>query len=248
MTRALPLEHLAALTDDRGLFEHADGDTPRREHGYCLDDAARALIVTVREDAVTPAAPALTRVYLDLVDRAVTGSGRARNRLEYLCLLFARPVPRDVAQWDRRALPELLAYIDSTAAGALPRLDPGRFGVPLDSADRATIARMQREFAQGGLDLRLTTFKRPVRLDYPTYRDLLLVFKGVLSAEAVLTAASAGGDGTTAFATVGYGIAAWHLLNDRPADAERLLRRIIAGGQWPAFGFIAAESDLRRMR
>jgi hypothetical protein len=99
---------------------------------------------------------------------------RARNRLEYLCLLFARPVPRDLAAWTERPLEDLLRYVDSTRAGALPALDPGRFGVPLDSVDRATIARMHQEFAATGLELRLTTFHRPPRLDYPTYRELLL--------------------------------------------------------------------------
>jgi len=81
-----------------------------------------------------------------------------------------------------------------------------------------------------------------------SYRDLLLVFKGVLSSDSVLAAAAAGGDSTTAFATVGYGVAAWHALNDRRAESQRLLERVMAGGQWPAFGFIAAERDLARAR
>ena len=49
-----------------------------------------------------------------------------------------------------------------------------RFGVALDSADLAKIAAMHAEFMETGLALRLTTFNRPLRLDYPTYRDLLL--------------------------------------------------------------------------
>ena len=39
----VPLAHLQALTDEKGLFEHALGDVPRREHGYCVDDVARGL-------------------------------------------------------------------------------------------------------------------------------------------------------------------------------------------------------------
>jgi len=32
--------HLMALTDERGIFEHAEYDLARREHGYCVDDVA----------------------------------------------------------------------------------------------------------------------------------------------------------------------------------------------------------------
>ena len=46
--------HLVSLSDDIGLFEHADGDVPRQEHGYCVDDVARALIVAVREPSDQP--------------------------------------------------------------------------------------------------------------------------------------------------------------------------------------------------
>jgi hypothetical protein len=97
---------------------------------------------------------------------------RARNRLEYLCMLFARPVPRNLAAWDQRPLEELLAYVDSTPSDLLVDIRP--LGVPLDSQDLSKIAQMRQEFVTGGLDLRLRTFGRPVRLDYPSYRDLLL--------------------------------------------------------------------------
>ena len=43
--------HLARLTDDTGLFEHARHATARREHGYCTDDVARGLVVTTGETA-----------------------------------------------------------------------------------------------------------------------------------------------------------------------------------------------------
>jgi len=37
------LSHLVRMTDDTGLFEHACGAVPRAAHGYCSDDAGRAL-------------------------------------------------------------------------------------------------------------------------------------------------------------------------------------------------------------
>ena len=107
---------------------------------------------------------------------------RARNRLEYLCLLFGRAAPPDLAAWDERDLQDLVRYVDTTpaterakrAVAARVRRDVRAFGVPLDSADFAKIAAIHAEFTETGLDLRLTTFNRPLRLDYPTYRDLLL--------------------------------------------------------------------------
>ncbi len=41
--------HLLRLTDHRATFEHAQLTEPRREHGYCVDDMARVLVVTTRE-------------------------------------------------------------------------------------------------------------------------------------------------------------------------------------------------------
>jgi hypothetical protein len=49
-------------------------------------------------------------------------------------------------------------------------------------------------------------------------------------------------------ATGAYGIGNWHYYNGRRADADRIFKRIVAGGQWGAFGYIAAEAELARMR
>ncbi len=40
----IDLRHLRRLTDDTGLFQHALYATPDPNHGYCIDDNARALI------------------------------------------------------------------------------------------------------------------------------------------------------------------------------------------------------------
>lgn len=42
------LDHWRALSGGRGLFEHARYSRPRFEHGYCLDDNGRALVVVSR--------------------------------------------------------------------------------------------------------------------------------------------------------------------------------------------------------
>jgi hypothetical protein len=45
---AAPFRHLQRLTDHIGLLEHAEGIVPRHDHGYCVDDVARGLVVVCR--------------------------------------------------------------------------------------------------------------------------------------------------------------------------------------------------------
>jgi hypothetical protein len=72
--------HLAAMSDNRGLFEHADGLLPRREHGYCTDDNARLLtIASLHDDAGD--AHRLSRMALRFVREAQMPDGSSRNRM-----------------------------------------------------------------------------------------------------------------------------------------------------------------------
>jgi hypothetical protein len=76
--RAPSFAHLRSLTDAGGLYEHADGSTPRREHGYCLDDVARALVVVCREPGGD--LDDLREQYLSFVLAAQDPDGRFHNR------------------------------------------------------------------------------------------------------------------------------------------------------------------------
>ncbi|MGO8956496.1 MAG: glycosyltransferase [Streptosporangiaceae bacterium] len=75
-------DHLELLTDDRGLFEHALGAVPRREHGYCVDDVARGLVVTCREPEPGPIVCRLARGYLVFVLAALEPAGTCHNRMD----------------------------------------------------------------------------------------------------------------------------------------------------------------------
>jgi hypothetical protein len=75
--------HLARLTDDTGLLEHARHAVPRREHGYCTDDVARALVVVTREPDPAPPLLRLAEVYLGFLTHAQDAGGAFRNRLSY---------------------------------------------------------------------------------------------------------------------------------------------------------------------
>lgn len=81
LSPALPYSHLDALTDAGGLFEHALLDVPRREHGYCVDDVARALIVVVQEPEQSEVTRRLTEQYLRFLERATAADGAVRNRV-----------------------------------------------------------------------------------------------------------------------------------------------------------------------
>jgi hypothetical protein len=75
------LEHLARLSDGRGLFEHAEGLLRREEHGYCTDDNARLLVVASRESDIG-IAHRLGRLALRFVLEAQSDDGRCRNRMD----------------------------------------------------------------------------------------------------------------------------------------------------------------------
>ena len=75
------LRHLLAMSDQRGLFEHARGNERRLEHGYCTDDNARLLVVASRAPD-GGAAYELSRLALHFVRRAQDDVGRCRNRMD----------------------------------------------------------------------------------------------------------------------------------------------------------------------
>ncbi len=105
----------------------------------------------------------------------------ADTRAEYVALLFGRPVPAPLDAWVDRPVDALLAWVDSTAADG-DRMAATRariedyltsLGIGLGPGDFATIARIHQVFASEGPGLRFTTFGRPPRPCYPTYRALL---------------------------------------------------------------------------
>ena len=78
-----------------------------------------------------------------------------------------------------------------------------------------------------------------------SYFDRLLFYKG-LKKESELVNVEKATD--LEIATIGYGLGNWHLYNGDRVKAEEYFQRIVAGKYWPAFGFIAAETELARKR
>lgn len=75
-------EHLLGLIDDTGIYEHSRYGVPRREHGYTIDDGARALILLCMAEEGTDLLGA-QRTLLAFVLSAITPEGRFRNRLHF---------------------------------------------------------------------------------------------------------------------------------------------------------------------
>jgi tetratricopeptide (TPR) repeat protein len=93
----------------------------------------------------------------------------------------------------------------------------------------------------------LVPMRRNMRIiENQAYHRLMLLYKGVLPADSVLTA-SPTGELSVQDASAAYGVANWHWYNGRRAEAQALWTRIVAGGQWGAFGSIAAEAELSRL-
>ena len=79
-------------------------------------------------------------------------------------------------------------------------------------------------------------------IENTSYHSLLLMFKGERSAADLLAAAPEGASGSA----VRYGVSAWYHGNGQVAEARKLWEKIVAGPDWPSFGYIAAEADLAR--
>lgn len=82
-------------------------------------------------------------------------------------------------------------------------------------------------------------------LDNAAYYHRLLMYKGLRKPEDVL-----GSDeqDPLQIATQGYGVGNFYLVNGHTERAKAIFKRVVAGSQWAAFGFIAAEADLARMK
>lgn len=82
-------------------------------------------------------------------------------------------------------------------------------------------------------------------LENGSYHRRLLMYKGLEKPETLLDPANA--DGLTV-ATQGYGVGNWYLVSGNRQRAREIFEKVVGGPNWSAFGYIAAEADLQRMR
>lgn len=106
-----------------------------------------------------------------------------------------------------------------------------------------TLMRLDRK-AEAAKVLERITPKMDI-LENGSYHRRLLMYKGLEKPEALLDPTNA--DDTT-IATQGYGVGNYYYVTgDRPR-AKAIFEKIVSGGGWNAFGYIAAEADLQRMK
>ncbi len=80
-----PLDHLKRLTDDTGLYQHAKFIIPNREHGYCTDDNARAVVAMTKYyvQYAEPEALRLFDIYLSFMYHAQNADGTVNNFMNF---------------------------------------------------------------------------------------------------------------------------------------------------------------------
>jgi hypothetical protein len=130
---------------------------------------ARALMIDIRRDNM------LQHLFYKALFE------KSRNRIEYLCHLFGKPLPKEKG-WDTKDVKALVDYIDTTKSDQKlfeksldeVKREVQKFGIQLSDSDLKAIAGIQRAFFEAGLDVRYSSHNRPPRSIYPSMRDLLL--------------------------------------------------------------------------
>jgi hypothetical protein len=80
------LEHLAVLSDNTGVIQHANESVPNRSTGYCTDDVARAFLVVLARLRLAPRdelAMRMASTYLSFLESAQLEDGRFHNFMSY---------------------------------------------------------------------------------------------------------------------------------------------------------------------
>jgi glycosyltransferase involved in cell wall biosynthesis len=81
----LQLDHLARLTDDTGIVQHAKYGIPNLKEGYCLDDNSRALLATLMSNNISKnqLAADLAPIYFSYIHYMQNDKGTFRNFLSF---------------------------------------------------------------------------------------------------------------------------------------------------------------------
>ena len=106
-----------------------------------------------------------------------------------------------------------------------------------------TLMRLARK-AEAAKVLERITPKMDI-LENQSYHRRLLMYKGLEKPEALLDTANA--DDTTV-ATQGYGVGNYYFVNGETTKAKEVFQKVTSGAGWNAFGYIAAEADLQRLK
>ncbi|MEQ8476152.1 tetratricopeptide repeat protein [Fulvivirga sp.] len=108
-----------------------------------------------------------------------------------------------------------------------------------------TLIRMGKEEAATALLADITDELKIIEND--SYLKRLLMYKGELAPEEVLDVEGRA-DYDLAIATQGYGVANYYLTQGDSVKAKEIFSVVLDGKHWSAFGYIAAEADMMRLK
>ncbi len=83
-------------------------------------------------------------------------------------------------------------------------------------------------------------------IENDSYYKRIMMYKGELAKEELLRTDQM--DVALSLATQGYGMGNWYLYNGDTTKAKEIFQKVIDTGNWPAFGYVAAEVDLYRLK
>jgi tetratricopeptide (TPR) repeat protein len=85
-------------------------------------------------------------------------------------------------------------------------------------------------------------------IENDAYLQRLLLYKGLISPKSLLDLENTDELIRLNVVTQGYGVGNWYLYNGDTAQSHAIFSKILETGQWAAFGYIAAEADLQRLK
>jgi tetratricopeptide (TPR) repeat protein len=131
----------------------------------------------------------------------------------------------------------MCAYWIASAAGRAASV-----ALAKGATDRATALAGQAAEALAGIRPGMDV------IEYHGYHRLAQAWAGLIAPDELLRQLRAEGQEDVDFATVGFGVGHWHLCRGETELARALFEEVCAGPSWHAFGHIAAEVELARMR
>ncbi len=85
-------------------------------------------------------------------------------------------------------------------------------------------------------------------IENDSYFNRLMMYKGKIQPDSLLKVNSTSADADLSIATQGYGVANWYFYNGDTAKAREIFETVLQGKSKSSFGYIAAETDLIRIR
>ncbi len=83
-------------------------------------------------------------------------------------------------------------------------------------------------------------------IENDSYMKRIQMYQGKMAMEELFKTDN--DDAALSLATQGYGVANWYLYNGDIEKAKEILNRVLSGTSWAAFGYVAAEADMARLR